>query len=159
MNQTYQQLVPRLAAAPRSQLVSAQLAWIEFRDAECRYAGSFMEGGSAQPLLVAGCLISLTQQRHQDLKKYLRGQLPRVDNQSYTTVDQTLNQVYQQLNQRSEVQLGSLENAELHWMTFRDRACDFEQSSGSTTAKNRCLVRLTVQQITQLRQYLDLSNL
>ena len=44
-------------------LLEAQRAWITFRDAECKAEGYPMRGGSAEPLLVYGCLSTLTRER------------------------------------------------------------------------------------------------
>lgn len=52
-------------------LVEAQRAWINFRDAECRFQGSATEGGSIQPLVVAGCLKAITDERAKALDFYL----------------------------------------------------------------------------------------
>lgn len=49
-------------------LREAQRAWITFRDANCKAAGFRMRGGSAEPLLVYGCLRDLTETRTQELR-------------------------------------------------------------------------------------------
>lgn len=49
-------------------LKSAQRAWIPFRDAACAAEGYAMRGGSAEALLVYGCLARLTAQRADDLE-------------------------------------------------------------------------------------------
>jgi len=41
----------------------AQRAWISFRDLACASEGYAMKGGSAEPLLVYGCMAQLTQER------------------------------------------------------------------------------------------------
>ncbi|MFN7224250.1 MAG: lysozyme inhibitor LprI family protein [Paracoccaceae bacterium] len=48
-------------------LRDAQRAWITFRDAACAAEGFQMRGGSAEPLLVYGCMSRLTSQRARDL--------------------------------------------------------------------------------------------
>ena len=48
-------------------LLQAQRAWIAFRDAACAAEGFPMRGGSAEPLLVYGCMARLTAQRATDL--------------------------------------------------------------------------------------------
>jgi uncharacterized protein YecT (DUF1311 family) len=48
-------------------LRDAQRAWISYRDANCTAAGFMMRGGSAEPLLVYGCLRALTESRTQEL--------------------------------------------------------------------------------------------
>lgn len=44
-------------------LRAAQRAWITFRDAACAAEGYAMRGGSAEPLLVYGCMRQLTLER------------------------------------------------------------------------------------------------
>lgn len=41
----------------------AQRAWISFRDLTCEAEGFAMRGGSAEPLLVYGCMRALTEER------------------------------------------------------------------------------------------------
>jgi uncharacterized protein YecT (DUF1311 family) len=49
-------------------LRDAQRAWISYRDANCTAAGFKMRGGSAEPLLVYGCLLQLTLTRTEELQ-------------------------------------------------------------------------------------------
>lgn len=44
-------------------LKDAQRAWITFRDKACEAEGFAMKGGSAEPLLVYGCMRQLTEER------------------------------------------------------------------------------------------------
>ena len=44
-------------------LKEAQRAWITFRDKACEAEGYAMKGGSAEPLLVYGCMRQLTEER------------------------------------------------------------------------------------------------
>ena len=62
-----QTLPPELQGAAVT-LRDAQRAWITFRDANCRLAGYPMRGGSAEPLLVYGCLRQMTLDRTDDIK-------------------------------------------------------------------------------------------
>ncbi|MGA0542797.1 lysozyme inhibitor LprI family protein [Neotabrizicola sp. VNH66] len=52
-------------------LQKAQRAWITYRDLACDAAGFPMRGGSAEPLLIYGCLAHLTEQRTEDLHSLL----------------------------------------------------------------------------------------
>ncbi|WP_173934963.1 lysozyme inhibitor LprI family protein [Chelativorans sp. Marseille-P2723] len=52
-------------------LRQSQRAWVSFRDAECAFRGSVMEGGSAQPLIENGCRVALTKERNVHLKELL----------------------------------------------------------------------------------------
>lgn len=49
------------------QLLAAQRAWLAYRDAHCRSDGYRMRGGSAEPMLVAGCRAELTEARTKQL--------------------------------------------------------------------------------------------
>lgn len=48
-------------------LRKGQKAWITFRDDTCAAEGYLMHGGSAEPMLVYGCMSRLTNLRTQDL--------------------------------------------------------------------------------------------
>lgn len=54
-------------------LLAAQRAWLPYRDAACASEGWLMHGGSAEPLVVYGCLATLTRQRTQDLLYLVEG--------------------------------------------------------------------------------------
>ena len=60
-------------ATEEARLRRAQKAWIAYRDAACDSAGFAMRGGSAEPLLVYGCLRALTEQRTADLQALVEG--------------------------------------------------------------------------------------
>lgn len=51
-----------------AQLKTGQRAWIPFRDAACAAEAYVMHGGSAEPLLLYGCMARLTEQRSADLR-------------------------------------------------------------------------------------------
>lgn len=77
LNSTYQEVMagmkqmdadlPEELQGAEVALREAQRAWIGYRDANCTAAGFKMRGGSAEPLLVYGCLRSLTETRTQEL--------------------------------------------------------------------------------------------
>ena len=73
LNRTYQAVTARLRDAQplADKLVSAQRAWIAYRDAECRFSSANVEGGSAYPMVVSTCLDDLTKARTETLKGYL----------------------------------------------------------------------------------------
>lgn len=71
LNQTYQTLRKRLSEQSRSKLKDAQRAWISFRDAECTFIASGVEGGSAQPMVHSSCLTNLTRERTEALAKQM----------------------------------------------------------------------------------------
>ncbi|WP_248764780.1 lysozyme inhibitor LprI family protein [Pseudomonas protegens] len=74
LNALYQQINQRLKDQPRSKkrLVSAQRAWVAFRDAECSFSTSGVEGGSLYPVAYSNCLTALTKARVESFKQYLQ---------------------------------------------------------------------------------------
>ena len=71
LNQVYRQLLPKLSAARKQKLISAQQAWIKFRDSSCEFERSAYEGGSMAPMIYGFCLANVTEQRAKDLRRYL----------------------------------------------------------------------------------------
>lgn len=71
LNQVYRQLLPKLSAARKQKLISAQQAWIKFRDSSCEFERSAYEGGSMAPMIYGFCLVDVTEQRTKDLQRYL----------------------------------------------------------------------------------------
>lgn len=71
LNQTYQQLKSKLPTSQKKRLTDAQLAWINFRDKDCAFAGGEFEGGSFAPVAETLCLARVTNQRVSDLNGYL----------------------------------------------------------------------------------------
>lgn len=73
LNDTYAEIVSRLQG--RDDLVrllkTSQLAWIQFRDAECGFSAAPAKGGSVYPALVAMCKSTLTNARVRQLEAYL----------------------------------------------------------------------------------------
>lgn len=55
-------------------LVAAQRAWIAFRDAECKFVASGVQGGSVYPTIYSNCLGEVTQSRVEDFKRFLKCQ-------------------------------------------------------------------------------------
>ncbi|MBB3936314.1 lysozyme inhibitor LprI family protein [Aureimonas phyllosphaerae] len=52
-------------------LRDAQRAWIAYRDSECAFRSSAVDGGSAQPMVEAQCKSEKTARRSADLQDYL----------------------------------------------------------------------------------------
>jgi uncharacterized protein YecT (DUF1311 family) len=71
LNQVYRQLLPKLSAARKQKLITAQQAWIKFRDSSCEFERSAYEGGSLAPMIYSNCLANVTEQRTKDLRRYL----------------------------------------------------------------------------------------
>jgi uncharacterized protein YecT (DUF1311 family) len=151
LNQLYQALIPQLSNSRRQQLVTAQRAWITFRDSECTFYSSLAEGGSMQPMLRSGCLADLTDIRNFELAQYRRGQIPPGRGQSYQAADNRLNVVYQQtMRQLSGNRKEQLRTAQLDWIKYRDALCEFERSGGGNAGFNICQIRLTEVRTDQL---------
>ncbi|EJM23975.1 hypothetical protein PMI22_00989 [Pseudomonas sp. GM21] len=76
LNALYQQISTRLKGQPdrKKLLVETQRAWIAFRDAECTFSASGVEGGSLFPLVYSNCTTDLTKARVQTFKNYLKCQ-------------------------------------------------------------------------------------
>lgn len=74
LNTVYQQITKRLKDNPdgKKLLVSAQRAWVGFRDTECKFSASGVAGGSVYPLIYSNCLSSVTKVRVEALKEYLK---------------------------------------------------------------------------------------
>jgi uncharacterized protein YecT (DUF1311 family) len=74
LNAGYGEIMKRLSddADARKLLQGSQRAWIAFRDAECKFSSSGVEGGSIYPIVHAGCLQALTDARVEQLGAYLK---------------------------------------------------------------------------------------
>lgn len=68
LNKVYQQTMAKLSDEHQQKLKTAQLAWIQFRDAHCDCEAFTYEGGSIQPLIKYTCLDSETKTRTKQLK-------------------------------------------------------------------------------------------
>lgn len=73
LNTLYKQITARLKdnVEAKQLLVKAQRAWIGFRDAECSFSASGVEGGSVYPMIHNDCITTLTKARIQAFKIYL----------------------------------------------------------------------------------------
>jgi len=49
-------------------LLDSQRAWLKFRDSQCAVEGARYDGGSMQPLEIAGCKTRLTNERTAQLR-------------------------------------------------------------------------------------------
>ena len=74
LNSLYKQITARLKDDPQAKqlLVKAQRAWISFRDAECNFSASGVEGGSVYPLVHSNCTTAVTKARVETFKTYLK---------------------------------------------------------------------------------------
>ncbi|MGZ2747761.1 lysozyme inhibitor LprI family protein [Burkholderia stagnalis] len=73
LNRAYQAVTARVRDnRPLSdKLVSAQRAWVAYREAECGFSSAGAEGGSVYPMVVSMCLDDLTKARLESLQGYL----------------------------------------------------------------------------------------
>jgi uncharacterized protein YecT (DUF1311 family) len=62
--------LPDYLRGAETALREAQRAWVAFRDANCAVAGFPMRGGSAEALLVYGCLRQMTLDRTDELSQF-----------------------------------------------------------------------------------------
>lgn len=72
IGKTYQQLLAALNPDQRARVRAVQLQWIKFKDLNCEFESSYMEGGSAQPMLRDSCLAEATRSRNKELKEWLK---------------------------------------------------------------------------------------
>lgn len=140
LNRIYQPFKRSLSLGEQVLLTDSSLAWIEFRDAECKFRAARYEGGSLQPLLHAHCMTELTENRIAELPNTVKG-----FGLTYAEADQQLNRNYQALlSDLSERRQNQLIDAQLAWIGYRDRHCAFETTYEGTDAiaNNPCLTRL-----------------
>ncbi len=71
LNQVYKQKMATLGADQQKKFKLAQRSWIAFRDSDCDFQSSGVEGGSIQPMIHAQCLQAKTEQRTQEINKML----------------------------------------------------------------------------------------
>lgn len=76
LNRIYKRIEGRLmhSQGPKQELIKAQRAWIAFRDAECRFAASGVEGGSAYSDVYQSCQEDITKARIATFNEYLNCQ-------------------------------------------------------------------------------------
>lgn len=73
LNQIYQQLRVQIEDLQQKQLlIDAQLAWIKFRDTNCKFEKSRFAGGTIAPFVYSSCIEQVTKQRTKELEDYLR---------------------------------------------------------------------------------------
>ncbi|WP_228056019.1 lysozyme inhibitor LprI family protein [Microcoleus sp. LEGE 07076] len=150
LNQVYNQVRDQLSANRRQQLIVAQRAWISFRDGNCKFAKSEVEGGTMAPLIFNNCLQDTTKKRISELNSYEQNQMPQPNGSNYQTVDRKLNQVYQNtMGTLPASRQSQLKIAQRAWIVFRDANSKFESSlsNGSTQLS---LIRMTEQRTKDL---------
>ncbi|KAB2671123.1 DUF1311 domain-containing protein [Ochrobactrum sp. LMG 5442] len=74
LNAQYSEIEKRLSGDDDAKklLITAQRAWVKFRDAECNFSASGTAGGSMHPMTVALCKEELTTERNKQFSDYLK---------------------------------------------------------------------------------------
>jgi uncharacterized protein YecT (DUF1311 family) len=67
VNDDYKRLISKISPKRKEALLSAQRAWIRFRDANCNFYGD-PEGGTSARLSADECLLNATTDRAKELK-------------------------------------------------------------------------------------------
>lgn len=65
------QLTRGIEREQQAMLLTAQVAWERFRDADCAFESSSVAGGSVAPMVHTQCLARLTRERTQALRRHL----------------------------------------------------------------------------------------
>lgn len=73
LNEAYQKLRGTVQGAETDLLISAQRAWIDFRDKNCQFSSDRFEGGSIAPMVYSSCIERVTKQRTEELEGYAEG--------------------------------------------------------------------------------------
>ncbi|MEO1094695.1 MAG: lysozyme inhibitor LprI family protein [Cyanobacteria bacterium J06638_28] len=149
LNNAYQSVQAPLSEPQASELVTAENAWITFRDSYCDFVKAQFAGGSIEPTVHFGCLTQLTKSRTSELQQTKSASM------SFEAADQELNAVYQDLQSYlSPADQDLLIDAQLAWLEYRDAHCAFE-----TGDLNTCLAQVTETQVQELKQQLDTRSL
>ena len=155
LNQAYRLLIDGLPEGGQAALETAETAWIDFRDLDCGFERSQFEGGSVAPLIYYNCLEARTTARTDELYE------PATIQTSYAAVDGELNAVYQTLMgvlsaPRQEDSAG----AQLAWIEYRDRQCEFETAYGpGEISLDQCKARLSEKRTRQLQAAIEQNSL
>jgi uncharacterized protein YecT (DUF1311 family) len=68
LNRVYQETLKKLKPEQAALLKKAQRAWLTYRDAQCEADYKVFAGGTAAPLALIQCRVTLTQERTKTLK-------------------------------------------------------------------------------------------
>ncbi|MEM1426849.1 MAG: lysozyme inhibitor LprI family protein, partial [Cyanobacteria bacterium P01_H01_bin.130] len=158
------QLIPNLSPTRQQLLRRSQIAWIAYRDRECRFYDSSAEGGSLQPLLSSGCKTRLTRDRTALLTRYLNGQASPNLSEDNSITEAQRQERYRQVQERlagfqdsnyRNLRSRLLRSAEQAWQQSRTHTCRFEGSGGGNAAIAACRQWHINQRYIQLGQSLD----
>lgn len=149
LNNAYQALKAQVSGEQAEQLITAEEAWIAYRDLYCEFVQAQFDGGSIQPLIYAGCMTQLTQNR----TALLAQTAPPPP--SFEVADQALNTTYQDLQAALSLpEQEQLIDAQLAWINYRDVHCVFEGGD-----RNVCFASVTVFQTQHLQDQIESRSL
>jgi uncharacterized protein YecT (DUF1311 family) len=149
LNNVYQTVLASVSGAQADQLVTAEQAWITYRDQYCDFVQGQYAGGSIQPLVYGNCMTQLTQERTALLAQTAPTQT------DLAAADATLNAVYQDLQDLlSPPAQEELTDAQLAWLDYRDAHCAFESGD-----MNTCLATVTTLQTQHLQDQVESRSL
>ena len=72
LNQVYRQFTAKLDDEEKTQLKTAQTAWLKYRDANCEFVGDQYKGGTMRPMIAAICLADVTDNRTKELTAQMK---------------------------------------------------------------------------------------
>lgn len=71
LNHVWRTMRDHLTKDEKSLLLTAQRAWLKYRDANCDFAASPFAGGTIQPVIRLACLETMTRARTEELRTML----------------------------------------------------------------------------------------
>jgi uncharacterized protein YecT (DUF1311 family) len=71
LNRLWKEVLLNLTPSVKDKLIESQLQWIKYRDSEAEAAAARFEGGSLAPMIYSGSLKRTTNQRIEDLRRWL----------------------------------------------------------------------------------------
>lgn len=151
----YQAWQKVLSEDGQTTLAAAENAWTQFRDLTCGFERDQFAGGSIAPFIYSGCLTGETIARTDELYK------PELTQTAYESADGILNADYQALQAMlSDTRRSELIAAQLAWIEYRDRHCDFEANYGAANIKtDQCKARLSEKRARQIQADIEQNNM
>lgn len=70
INKIYNDYMKRLNPSQQQQLKEIQFSWIKFKDLDCKFESSGVEGGSAHSMILSSCLTRKTRERIKELESF-----------------------------------------------------------------------------------------
>ena len=71
LNDIYKKLTAKLDAVAKKKLLTAQRAWIAYKEADCKFSADEMRDGSYEKVILMGCLAGKTKERADALQDSL----------------------------------------------------------------------------------------